>query len=50
MITFTREKVNKFKRAYNKAVKEKKESFIFNDREVLTSYAKYMIEYLNTRL
>jgi hypothetical protein len=35
-----------FKRAYNKAVKEGQTSFMFSGNEVLVSYAKYVIEYL----
>ena len=31
---------------YNQASKDKKESFTFKNHEVLTAYAKYMIEYL----
>jgi hypothetical protein len=32
--------------AYNKAVKEDKETFIFQGQEILTTYAKYLLEYL----
>lgn len=34
------------KKAYKKALKEKKESFLYSDREILVSYAKYLIDYL----
>jgi len=40
----------KLKRAYNKAVKEGKESFMFEDAELVTSYAKYLIEYFESLL
>lgn len=38
----------KLKVEYNNAVKDEKEIFIFNGHELLTSYAKYLIEYLKT--
>ena len=34
------------KRAYNKAVKLNKETFTYNGYEYLTSYAKYVIQFL----
>jgi hypothetical protein len=34
------------KEEYNKAVESKLNSFIFQDKEILTGYAKYLIEYL----
>jgi hypothetical protein len=34
------------KKEYKKAVSEGRKSFIFKGNEVLTSYAKYLIEYL----
>ena len=34
-------------RAYNLAVKHGRDQFEFEGRVVLTSYAKYLIEYLN---
>ena len=45
-------KVTTLKRAYAKAVSEGKESFVIDDsgtpRELVTSYAKYLIEHLAT--
>jgi len=35
------------KKAYNKAVEEKKETFSIDELVFLTSYAKYAIEFLN---
>jgi hypothetical protein len=35
--------------AYDKAVKEKKETFIFQGQEILTAYAKYLLEYLKSK-
>lgn len=49
MINFDRNKLKDLKRHYNKAVKANKESFIFNGDEYLTSYAKYVIEYLESK-
>lgn len=35
---------------YKDAVANEKESFMFKDREILTSFAKYWIEYIETRM
>lgn len=35
-------------RLYKKALEEKKESFMFKGAEVLTDYAKYVLEYAAT--
>jgi hypothetical protein len=45
-------KVNylKLKKKYNQAVKDKKESFIFENNILLTSYAKYLLEYMKIKL
>jgi hypothetical protein len=34
---------------YIKAVKSKKEQFTFKGRDILTSYCKYLLEYLSGR-
>jgi len=34
-----------FKKAYKKAVKDKEEMFIYNNKEILTKFAKYLIEH-----
>lgn len=49
MINFDRQKLKELKNLYNKAVKDNKESFTYNGDEYLTSYAKYVIEYLETK-
>lgn len=36
------------KRAYNKAVKEKKDDFLYKGRPFLVAYAKYLLEYYET--
>ena len=47
MNTIGYNEIPQFKKAYDVAVKEKKEVFIFKGIEVLTSYAKYVIEYFD---
>jgi hypothetical protein len=41
-----KEAYEKLKKDYAYAVAEGFDSFIFMDREMLTSYAKYLVEYL----
>lgn len=48
-IIFTPEKFKRLKKEYNKAMKENKESFKFENSEILTAYAKYLIEYLTNQ-
>jgi len=50
MIEFDKARLKRLKTAYNDTIEQKKESFIFEGRELLVSYAKYMIEYLEGRL
>lgn len=51
MITIeTKNEFQQFKKLYNKAIKENKDQFIFKNQIVLTSYAKYMIEYVNIKI
>ena len=47
-IKFTPDKVTKLKAEYKKAVDDGVTSFIFEGHELLVSYAKYLIEYLDT--
>lgn len=47
-VNFDKQKLAKLKSQYNKAIKDGKESFIFDSNELLVSYAKYLIEYLET--
>ena len=49
-IIFTKESKQAFKKEYKKALEEKKETFMYNNREFLTEYAKYLIEYLEMKL
>ena len=46
-ITFDIAKLKQFKKAYNLATEE---VFIFEGQEFLKSYAKYLIEYLETKI
>ena len=41
------ENIDKFKLLYNDAVSNGNEIFIFEGKDVLTSYAKYVIEHFN---
>lgn len=50
MVEFDRDKRERLRRHYEQAVKEQKESFTFDGHELLVSYAKYLLEYLDTRL
>lgn len=45
-IDFTPQKIKRFKRLYEKALKDQQESFYFEGKEVLTTYAKYIVEYV----
>jgi len=45
---FTPDRLVAYKAAYHKAVDECLEVFMFEDHEWLTSFAKYMVEFLET--
>lgn len=49
-IVMTKETLAELTKLYNNAVADKKDQFLFQGQTVLTSYAKYMIEYLTTRI
>tara|TARA_R110000765_G_scaffold31009_1_gene72689 strand:+ start:521 stop:751 length:231 start_codon:yes stop_codon:yes gene_type:complete len=38
--------INKLQKKYDNAVKNKIDVFIYDGNEILTSYAKYLLEYL----
>lgn len=40
--------IGKFRQAYLKAKAAKKDMFLFNEQAVLTTYAKYVLEYYDT--
>ena len=48
-ISFTPESFKNFKSDYNSAVENNQEMFVFDGNDFLTSYAKYVIEYLKTK-
>lgn len=45
-ITITRVEFITLKRLYTKAVKAGEKQFVFMGRDILTAYAKYLIQYL----
>jgi len=49
-IEFDREKYNSLKLIYDKSVSENKEQFLWEGQILLTSYAKYLLEYLENVL
>jgi hypothetical protein len=49
-INFAPKKLKLLKIAYDEAVLMGRESFIFENKEILVDYAKYMIEYLEGKL
>ena len=48
-IEFDREQYLSLKKAYVKAVNEGREQFVFEKHLLLTSYAKYLLEFLAFR-
>lgn len=49
-IAFTPEKLKAFKRAKAEAESAGRDTFIFEGKEVLCAYAKYVIEYLESKM
>ena len=49
IIEFTLEKYMRFKKRYHEAVGKGEKEFIFEEKEVLTAYAKYLLEYLKSK-
>ena len=49
-ITFTRETLDRFKEEYNAAVEDDCDIFVFEEKEWVTNFAKYLIEYLEDKL
>lgn len=46
MMSFTEADLAKFKSAYDTAVKNNQQEFLFENHEYVVDYAKYLIEYL----
>ena len=40
---------DQLKKSYKQAIKNNKDHFVFEGADILTSYAKYLIEYLSTK-
>jgi phosphate starvation-inducible protein PhoH len=49
-MVITTENVALLRQAYDKAVATKKETFTFQGEEYATSYAKYLLEWLDTQV
>lgn len=49
-IAFTAGKRERLRKAYNVAVNDDADVFVFEDREYVTGYAKYLLEYLDLTL
>jgi hypothetical protein len=41
---------DRFRKAYESAVKANKDSFTFDGNEFVTNYAKYLLEYLDMQM
>lgn len=48
-LEFTPETAREFRATYKQALLDGHETFTFQDKEVLTTYAKYLCEYLVTK-
>ena len=48
-LSFDKVTYQRLKKEYQKSVDNKIEVFIFDGHELLTAYAKYMIEYLKSK-
>lgn len=46
----TKNNIQEFKKCYNEALKNNQEIFIFEEQEILVTYAKYLIEYLDMKI
>ena len=49
-LTLDKQGLISLKKSYQQAVKSKKKSFRFDGKEMVTGYAKYVIEYLQVKL
>lgn len=49
-VEFDRELLTKLKTAYNQALADENEIIVFQGHDIVTDYAKYLIEYLDGRL
>lgn len=49
MVEFTPKKLKKLKKAYEKAVELEQSEFVFDGHTLVADYAKYLIEYLDSK-
>jgi len=49
-VVFTGPLLKKLKEEYQKALLEKRDTFVFEGREVVVSYARYLIQFLESVL
>lgn len=49
-VTFDAETLLRFKKFYKEAIRKEEEIFIFDGKEYLVTYAKYLIQYLESNL
>lgn len=49
-VTFDAETLLRFKKFYKEAIRKEEEIFIFDGKEYLVTYAKYLIQYLESKL
>jgi hypothetical protein len=47
-ITFTDGKISELRLKYNEAVQNGEKQFVFDNHDLLTAYAKYLLEYLES--
>lgn len=48
-LTMSAEKYGKLKKKYEESVEKNKDIFMFEGNEILTSYAKYLLEFLKSK-
>ena len=48
-LAITKEGLEELKKAYNKALMEEEETFMFQNSKLYTGYAKYLIQYCEIR-
>ena len=49
-LSINEKEAKELQKLYDEAVASKKEQFVFQGHDLLTAYAKYLLEYLHTKL
>lgn len=49
MISWTKPMLERFRKAYQKAVADNADTFMFDGNEFVVGYAKYLIQYLDNQ-